>query len=128
MDCTQIQDRAIELLSSTTDPPRDMQGILSRDPSIEAHLAECTECLGELPLLIETWASVGLSAENAAPPDIAERITQRVLDRPQAAPIGNKAQPADWKWKLLSYSIAAGILALLIGGQLYYLQRVTDIA
>jgi hypothetical protein len=129
MDCSEIRDRVIEIVSAPDAAPASLQEVADRDPAIQSHLGECRSCQNELTGLVETWALVGLSSAADCPEGLADRIASKVL-KVERSSVSEAKRSAKMSWQgtFLSYAVAASILAALIGGQAFYLQRLAAIS
>ena len=94
--------------------------------SLQQHLDECEACRAELAGMLEAFAAVGMSAAAPIPEGLEQRIADRVLSAPATPAVVETS--SFWRTPLVSYALAATILAMIVGGQFYYLQRMTAVA
>lgn len=93
--------------------------------AMQAHLAACVVCRRELAEVESAWAELPLACEPGSPrPQVFDRVRDRIDQmsglRPAAAATAARASsPLPARQRIMSYVLAASVLAALVGGSLY---------
>jgi anti-sigma-K factor RskA len=114
MTCEQCRDEMAEHALGQSDP--------ETAAAMRDHLAACVVCRREFAEIESAWAALPLACEPSAPgPQVFERVRSRI-DQLSGKPAPSAAErppsPLTPRQRLLSYVLAASVLAALIGGSL----------
>jgi anti-sigma-K factor RskA len=118
--CEQCRDELAEYALGHSDE--------SAAAAVVEHLSACVVCRRELAETESAWSALAFELQPEEPrPEVLQRVLDRldqaVGPRPQVAPRPAPAAPLlTRRQQLLSYALAATVLAALVGGFLY-LQR-----